>query len=710
MKRKPKAAIDHFVFSQLITDVHNALSVRHLYTAIDTLKDLLDMADSLPCQPEMNEQLADLQATYDRMLHYMREGTDDPLRPALQQRLTEQLFALMQDLRRAYDISLANTAYATTARQLWAGEGRQHFGHMLHLDYADDFEAQDRLFSCIWTSPQLTHQEESQLKLLLIGQHPLVRQYVQSALILSLLHYFDPAKMRLLTDGACVSSPAEQAKSAVGIFFATHLHHASVSLFPTLHKQLRHIREEDVEIWTWLQHFLCLYLETERFHELMEQHILPALIDFSKKKGKETKNDQMIELSEMLTDLDYDSTHMLVEDVMEMSNLAKEGMDTNFYAFAQLKKVPFFNHTGHWLAPFTAKRFEQPLPFNLEKLPMCDSDRYCLAIMFLHIDNQKQSQEMQSTLQHAQQHARQSAADTHRQHIQHTLQCFFRLFKSSDDYAPWLSLFKIESLLIHNPILGNELKDCDHFLKQTGTLLLSHSHYPEAEMHLSRYARRNAKNADLLMQLGECAQEQEQLRKALSYYQQANQLRPKHMDTLRQMEQCLLELDRHEERLKYLLEMEEIDPESASIALQTAFCLMELKRFDEALQRFYKLECTEQQVDLVLHHIPLCLMQLGRMQEAQKYYGRLREYFPDDIQWEDEMNEGHLAWATGNIEQALDHYTQYAYLFSTLNPEEPDVLLPFINDSELLHEMGFDNSQIALMHDMISRHIQDYAL
>ena len=693
--------LDKATFSQLTLEARKELSHQHLHNTIGILLNLLEMLDGLSCQPAMKEQLNAIKSDYGRLLHYMKEGPEDPLRTALQQRLTEKIFTILQDLIREYELYTQENIYTTVAKECWKKHPREAFLSMLQHNFFNDFEAQDNLFNYIWTSPQLTHQEEMLLKLLLIGQDTLVRQYVLSALSLSIVHYFDPAKMRLLCDDSHITNQTEQAKAIIGIFLAVSIQHSSITLFPTIQKELSScIDLHKINMLTILQHFTCLYFESERIHEKMEK-IIPALIKISQSQQTDRLNPLEINLDESQPFINSQTKAKLAEGIMEIARLSKEGMDTNFYTFIPLKKFPFFQSVGHWLAPFTEDRPDSPA-IGLSKLPLCDNDKYSLSIFFHHQKNKEQMNEMQTIIDKIQSH---TDSKSNQQHIQEAIQCFYRLFKCSPWISIWPDIFTLEKLLIYNPILSPILENNNRFLKKTGLLLLRNHHYQEAELHLHRYAKRNGKDLDLLMQLGECAQAQGHLRKAISYYQQANTLQPKTFDIKYKIQHCLSLFEKHEERLRYLQEMEEMDSDNAQVTMQTGLCLMQLKQWEQALQRFYKLEYREQEVAMSLRAIAWCLLRSGRLEEAEKYYLRLNEYFPTDTHWEDYLNAGHVAWAMGETKKALKRYIDYIHHYAVANPEESDLLNPFTEDHEVLHELGFNDHHIALMYDMISQNI-----
>lgn len=702
--KKNDFILDRATFSQLTLDVKTALSHQYLFDAISILLNLLEMLGRLSCQSTMIEQLITIKSNYDKLLHYMKEGTEDPLRTVLHRQLIEQTFTILQDLIREYDLYTQDNIYTAVAHEFWKERSRNDFLAMLQCDFSNDFEAQDNLFNFIWTAPQLTHQEEHLLKHLLLNQDTPVRQYVLNALSLANVHYFDPAKLRLLCDKSYITSRAEQAAYIIGIFLTTSLHHSIIQIFPDLSDELRHIDLYSSNMLTTLQHFVCLYLETERVHERMEKQIVPTLIKVSQERQKNGLNASEINLTESTSSLyiNQKAKAQLSEGIREMVRLSKEGMDTHFYTFIALKKFPFFQSVNHWLAPFTENRFGTSVGC-FSAFPLCDSDKYSMFMFFHYLKNDERIAEIQKLMDNIQDKV--AKKQSNRQHIQNTIQCFYRLFKCSPWISMWPNIFTIEQLLIHNPILGPILKTNNRFLIKTGQLLFHNKHYKEAELHLKYYAEKNGGDFKLLMQLGICAQEQGHLRKAISYYQQAEALNPKEFSIRFRIQHCLSLLGKHEERLKYLLEMEKMEPDDTGITMNVGLCLIQLQKWEEALKRFYKLEFKEQKVATSLRAIAWCLLRSKRFEEAEKYYKRLVDYFPADIQWKDRLNAGHVAWAMGNTKQALELYIDYTRRYAASQPEKSDLLLPFTKDREILHDLGFDDKNISLMHDMIYQNL-----
>ena len=698
-----KISIDRKTFRQLSSSVEEELANHHLHQAIGILQNVIGMMGAFPRYALVREKLQQTSDDYDRLLHYMVEGVEDPARESLQKRLLQKVFSMLQDLRREYDQSILNNVYSQTTKEYWNNWERERFIPLLHRTYENNYEAQDNLFNVLWTAPQLTSEEEEELKKMASNASAPIQCYILSALTLANIHYFDAAKTRVVDALSHIDTPSVKARAMFGMAITTYLHPRPFSIYPGLLDKGRKGKENSNKELTQLQHYLCLYLETERIHEKMEKEILPTIIKVTQQRRKMGFDDMDIDLT------DEDSTpnisrkdkKKLAEGIIEMARLSHEGMDVNLPTFAALKRFSFFQSVGHWLAPFTNERPEVPDIGYLKHLPLCDNDKYSVAMLhrFLPAEQREGLNRMLEAHEEMLNHDERSLQEEY----QNVTQCLYRLFKRSPWTSLWPDIFTIDMLFIDNPLYGPILKEDDAFLHETGMMLFRNKHYKEAERHLSLYAKHKGTDFSLLMQLGICAQEQGNFQKAINSFRQANLLQPESSQALYRMQYCMARQEQYRAQLDALLNLERLLPDDPKITTETGLCLIQLEEWEDALKRFYKLEVKEKNIVPSMRAIAWCHLNMHQYDEAQKYYRRIAEEYPLNVTWEDHLNAGHTAWAMGDTKTALQHYTTYVHQYAASAPEETNLLRPFECDHKLLLGIGFSEGSIGLMHDMISR-------
>ncbi|MBQ8051075.1 MAG: hypothetical protein IJ197_05810 [Bacteroidaceae bacterium] len=696
---------DKETFRQLTYEVESDLVEGRLHDALKVLTESLTPELS----PALQREAATIRDDYDRLLHYMAEGTEDDSRPTLYARFLTKAHRILQKLKYDYRQANERDKYAMTAH-LYGERWQEHLERAIStLETGMDYERLDLLFELLWVAPQLDSNVENRLQLFLIATDPNTRKYLLSALTLALLLYFDPAKMRLLMAYATSDHEAERARALVGICFATQVHSRLASLYPTLWEELAHLTEQAhfAEMMGQLQLQLCLYQDSERLRQKMEKEILPILIKASRDRAKlGFDSEQEIDLSspETALNLSKENQKRIEASMKEMAEMFMEGVDLNLNTFTSLKGFPFFQHIGHWLAPFDANRPEVTDGHLLSKFHLCDSDLYSLALLTQRIPAEQRQGISKMLSEHAEEVELQ-AKEVGVSPMQNVVQCLYRLLKRSSWLSLWPDVFSKDNQLILHPLFGKALGASPNFLLATGNLLFRHAHYEEALAHLMRYAEKNGLDSNLARQMGFCEQQLGHDQKAISHLRQADMLEPDNSQTLYHLQLCYARMERYEEQLDCLLQLEKLHPEDPRILTETGLCLMQLKRWEEAQKRFFQMELRGQRLLPSLRAIAWCALRMQDYDLASRYYDRILGEELARTKWEDFLNAGHVAWLKGDTPLALTRYHEYARRYASANPEARDILEPYHQDEEVLVECGKSLSDIHLMHDLIAREL-----
>ncbi|MBO4612303.1 MAG: tetratricopeptide repeat protein [Bacteroidaceae bacterium] len=700
--------IDENTFSQLAGHVENELANGHLSVALSILSNILTMLPDIPGRNKAQEDVETTTANYKRLLQYMAEGKEDPQRHSIHTNLTHKVFRILQDLRRTYQVSTQQTIYTSTIVLLEHGIEEVSLEHLLqNAPTTTDYDWQDQLFDTIWTSPQLTSTEEQELNLFLYSAPSIVQCYVMSALTLALLHFFDPAKFRILIAHINASKTEVSVRAMVGICIISQVRLNQLLLFPQLADEVVSIfqvpeRLAELEI---IQHFIYLYQEAERFQQRMEKEILPTLIKVSQQRKKLGFDEMEIDLTdpEATPNITQKTRRMLNDSMQEMVHLFHEGMDVNLQTFTSLKRFSFFHKVGHWLVPYDKSRPEAAGNDIINHLPLCDSDKYSVIHLFKNLSASHLEELKQNMEQHAEFFA------THNidmdNEYKNVIQCLYRLLKRSSWTALWPDVFAPNTLFIHNPLFHKLIASSPSYLLRTGNSLLRHKNWDAAEMHLSQYAQLEGADYTLLAQIGLCMQQQQKYPSAIRNYQQSLMLKPDNPPVTYRLQYCYAQMGRYQEQLDCLLQLEEKTPEDPRILTELGLCLIQLEKWEDAEKRFYKLEFKGKRIVPSIRSIAWCCMNRGEYETAKNMYLRIFNERPAEATWEDYLNIGHTVWLQGDIAAAIVFYTEYAQRYLATNPEAKDALQPYTEDQELLLSKGKAQEDINLMYDLISEQL-----
>ncbi len=684
--------MDAKAFQQLAESVASDLLSKHLMSALATLTNVLDSVKI----PGLRRELTNIQGDYERMLTFMADGSSDPQRPSIHQRLLQKTFRLLQNLRRYYYIDNATDLYSTISRS-FINTWKPQFEALLS-EGDTSYETQDLRFELVWTSPQLNANEERQMRLFLLATDSLSRHYLLSALGLSLIHYLDIAKVRLLLDYTDAQNDEDRARAIVYILITCKLHGRQLQLFPQVCNHITDLLQHTsiVQQVAQCQHLFSLYQESEQLRKKMEEEILPELIRATQERQRMGFDNDDINSDFLESDpnLSQQMKQRIKASAKEMFQMFQEGADVNLHTFTALKSFPFFRRIGHWLAPFDKNRPEvQGHAQMLQRLHLCDSDLYSIGQLLIHVPEHQRKQMTESIESQTGE-----GSSLQMPPYPNVIQNLYRLLRRSPWQAQWPDVFD-STLFIDIPVIGPHLTRSPHFLQATAATLYRHGKFQQAQRHLQFLVKLQGANANTLLQLAHCCQEQGNYASALRHLQQAHMLQPDNEQIIFHQQHCLAQLGRYDEQSQLLLELEGRHPDDTRILTETGLCLMQLRMWPEAQKRFYRLEYRGQRVIPSQRAIAWCALRMGDYNVAKRYYDLLLS--STNARWEDYLNMAHTQWLIGDTGKALPLYREYVRRYASSQPQATDMLAPFDEDSEVLRELGKSPTDIALMRDLI---------
>lgn len=737
--------MDKNSFELLRKDALKELTNSHLQDALTCIRGILFPTNN----PELNYEWESIQKDYEMMLGFMQQGGNDTQRAAIFRNLLNRSFSLLDMGVRSFRLQNEKDLYTDTLRRVH--EKEESFGllaektlglqekltEVCNPNTFKDKEAiiaegrnilyglYDSIFEHIWTAPMLKSDTAEEWKAFMDKLDEDTLPMFVSALMLSLQSYFDPQKFKLLLHICRTEHIKVRARALTAIVWIYIQYEYRFDHLPDLCEGIAllssepHIHSELV----LLQKQLLLSLETDKAKKKLQDEILPDIMKkHNYQRNKMGLENMEEELSKALSgEPNAGWEHLrgdkkLADNMKEIIEMGKEGVDINIGTFSALKGFPFFRNISHWFVPFDKNRPEvkdilpdgittNPVRMIMEAGNFCDSDKYSLCIMLRQIMPSQRETIMtqigsqmdgQEELVKGTEDKSHQMETVYRNYL-HDLYRFYKLYPQKSQFE---DPFKADLLYTRHTRLGNLFKSTD-YLTDMASFLIKRECYQDAVAYIEEVLKEKTATADMLQKLAFCHQRLDNPGKAVYYYQQADLLDPDNEWILKQMYLCYSASGKYELELSCLKRLETINPEDTRLIAETGLCLMQLQRYEEAANRFYELEYKEARVLSSWRAIAWCNFKMNKLEQAYKYYQKVLNH--EKASWEDHLNAGHTAWCMNNIPTAVEHYRTYVRLYmSKAQPQKKlSPLSPFDEDRKELTEHGIPPLDITLMRDII---------
>ena len=374
---------------------------------------------------DLNDQFTDLLQNYRFMLQYFINGTEDPERKIVYNKIVARLISLNTKMLEELMLRNATTFEFTQKR---------YFPHKLHFSASGDlfdslsyYHQQKQLLSSSEENPQKevkrlranfeklipdlffvfwlsTRLETSEKKIFQDILHPdypgfAEKNLIISALTLNIWRMFDEEKILLLLDACQHHDMHIKQRALVGLCFILTRYNKFLPYFPVIRNRLM-VLADDYKTVENLKNIIILIIgtaDTDRITKKMKEEILPEVMKISpmikdrleaenlmKSEEWEEENPEWNELLEQSG---------VADKLQELTELQLEGADVYMSTFSALKSFPFFNETAHWFLPFDTEfsaieeLFENKdrtvISAFLGNSAICNSDKYsfCLSVM-----------------------------------------------------------------------------------------------------------------------------------------------------------------------------------------------------------------------------------------------------------------------------------------------------------------------------------------
>ena len=718
--------------------IYDALQQCHLQKAFDRLRSLSTQLQEWDVDSKLNE----LETSYRYMIQYMLDGVDDPERTQVYNRLittTYNITDLICDKLRAIgDIALYYTTQKShriankTLSQLFAtldnsvnelslGELMSSGESIMSRRKEVERNAED-FFDKVWTNFPSNSDDYATLREALQPHHlpESVSAMVVSALTLNIIHSFDETKLDILIDTYLHHDSAEvQIRALCGIFITILRYHSRLYLYGNMSSRLSLLLDNE-QFRTDMRNIIFQFIrsrDTEKISRKLTEEILPKMMKISPSLYKKIKEDDALNEIESLEHnpewQELLEKSGVTDNIMELNELQMQGADVFMSTFAHLKGFSFFNSLSNWFVPFVTnhsavcdalgteewgKRFADILRSSGF---LCNSDKYSFCLSLAHAPiEQRQMMASQFRSENAQMEEDAKAElykkSRERESISNRyIQDLYRLIKLHPRRGEFYDIF---TLPLQELLLIGRLRPITHdekLLKALGEYLFKNEYYNDAVQIFDILTHNNFTDSELYQKYAYCHQALSNYEEALELYLKADLIKPNHVWTLRHIAICYRNLKKVNKALEYFLRANEIDPDNLSINLNIGHCYLEQKNYDKALNYYYKVDFLDTKATKARRPIAWCSFLAGKYEQASRWYEKILSDKPTTL---DYLNAGHVAWARGNVREAINLYLQS---ISADGNDTNRFTQNFENDTQELIAAGIKAEDIPIILDHI---------
>lgn len=701
---------------------------------------------------ELRSSLEEIRISYKFMLKYMCQGSTDPGRDKLYNKLISEAYQITDRIRILKLVPISFHFYFERIRYYKLISLRSLPELQMELEsYTEEMaisdlpvnedsqetklasirkrheQAYSELFYRAWLSGRWTETDEDEarnfLASLLVQTNDL--SLFISAVTLSLTEYFDIRKFMFLFDAYQHSSNEISQRALIGIAIITFIYDERLSIYPEVAARLSLFNEDKIfaNDINRIQIQLIRSRETKKIDKKMREEIIPEMIrnvNMTSRKLDIDETDEENAQDDQNPDWEnWVERSGVTDKLKEMSELQTEGADVYMSTFSQLKNYPFFHDMANWFYPFdpqhsaviqsfsvTEKKRNLLLDNMLQTGFFCNSDKYSFCLTITQIpQNQRELMTQQFG---AQNEALNMSSDSVKMMVDSQkadaisnqyIQDLYRFFKLHSRRHEFKDIFEESLNLQYCKTLQDTFADIDNKLTLAG-YFFSKGYLLEALMLYQEIIKINGGNAEIHQRIGFCYQKNKNYEKAIEAYIQADLQKPDNVWTNHHLAACYRQLRQYDKALSYYRKVEEAQPDNLTVLLQIGHCLAELKQFEEALAYFFKLEYLDSESPKAWRAIAWCSFVAKKQKQALKYYSKILDR---KSQMQDYLNAGHVEWAAGNINMAAQRYA-----IALAMSEKPEIFLNLFNkDKEVLLGQGIKEKDIPLMMDLIRYQTDD---
>ena len=691
-------------------------------------------------------ELSGIVNTYEALLDYFGQGTNDPERNRVYRQLVGHAL-LIGDCCVIARHGVKTFPYYTTQCKTIRREPIHVYRNQLEA-FADsiksthDMESLKRLatahdkqlanlFADLWTQGVWDAATASEADGLLLSSTITMADQctIVSAVTLSLLRMFDPLKMLFLCDAYYHPQTMVSMRALVGIVAVCYCWSNRIGWYSEVKARLSLLTEDSIfsdQVCEVALQFIRS-TDTEEIDRKMREEIIPELMKNPKLRQMPGITKEDMGADDINPDWEkWMHESGLEESMREISEWQMEGADVNMSTFAQLKRYPFFYTIMNWFRPFDTWQADvlgiignpnekgSPLANTiLQSNYMCDSDKYsfCYAIreipqmqrdaMMAQLEEQNKALKENADIPDLKRLSKQTTQSVMRQYVQN-LYRFFKLFPNVQEFDnPFEHV--VQFPIPNNPLYGN-IVEPEHLLKFIG-FNIKQKHYAQAIEYFQYLDERHPEmmGAVQLQQWGLCYQKQRMYRRAISAYTRADVLQPDSYWTVLHLAQCYREMCYEEEAFKYYEVAESMKPDNLNLTLHAAEMLVAMDRYEEALPRLHKIDYHHPESLKSVRMLGECNFSLGRGEQAVRYYERMMTEHVDELTSQDLRNTACSYWLMGERDRCFKCLQRAEAMFDE-ESERCTFAAALSTQLELLQQFSAHKEELTYFYDAYCRY------
>lgn len=488
-------------------------------------------------------------------------------------------------------------------------------------DLRNEFELKlNDAFMNLWINQELSSEEADELVSFMLKAHDdenirIATATLISALTLALLQSYDNAKFEILLKVYARSRDSlSAARALVGLAVVSQKYDSRIQGNNRIERLCMEAAERKnfaKELRSLNAAMLRTY-DTERINKKLNDEIIPDLMKLRPELEKRFKNISNTLDMEQLEDnpqwMEMIEKSGIDDKLRDFTEMQMEGADVYMSAFARMKGFSFFNKLSNWFIPFS---FETTAVHDVgEMIPnsmlhtalsapvFCSSDKYSLALSLKHMP------QMQRNMMQAQMGNQLAEFDKDKMT---SLQGYLETSVEKEIGLYLMDLFRASRL-------WHDKQDLNGLLQQAWYI-------PALPLFSSLSG-----DIDNIRMIGD-------FYISHYYYKEA-------------------------ENIFKVLVKDNI-PDSAD-AQKLGYALEKQGKYAEALSAYHNAELLTEPDKWLLKRLANCYRMLGKHAEAARYYARVLELEPANLQIE--LLRGHSLLEAGNLQEALKAYYKVDYL------------------------------------------------
>lgn len=681
--------------------------------------------------PQTQEKLNDLKVEYQLMEEHWIQGTEDPMRADLYQRLLQRLYVLVANI--SIHKHMNGSSYLQTIYKGVRQEGRKwsmtsikaemenFVSEVALLSLEPEHKQQEKskaiyqkhqqemnaLFNYVLTSHMWTNSVGQGMEEMLLS--PTVdtndQQLLVSAITLSVMNRFDIVKFRTLTN-VYVQSLDEHVKQRALVGWVLAIDDDLKKVYPEMKAIVNRLLEDEkvVDELTELQVQLIYTTDVQNDASTMRNEIMPDLlannpVKFTNEGLVEVEDDPMEDV--LHPDAAEQRMEKLEETMKRMMDMQNQGADIYFDGFSKMKRFPFFYDIGNWFVPFyiqhpdIAQYVEQLDGVDWMKIivegvgTFCNSDKYSFLIVFQQMMNRlpeslvqmmKRGESAIAMMNEKSKEEQSKPAFIRRNYLM-DLYRFFMLFPNNRAlYNPYnlQQDEQMDMVFIYSDLFMNTPMD---------------KHKPAIVKMLKK--RRMNKSLELLMQSFPEEMRDQNYYLWMEDYERALEIDPENERALAGHARNRFKAKDYEEALQTYEHLLLNYPEKKSYMLNKAVCQVNMEDYEEAQKVLYQLNYEHPEDMSVAHVLAWSLTCDGKLEQAENLYRQLiaqEAPVPSDF-----LNYGYSLWLQGRINEAAEQLRKYAKLVA--GKETP---APLQLDDRWLKIRGISEPEIYMMKTLVA--------